>query len=411
MDRPKQYLQVRDKSILEHTLSCFTAFPVFKKILLGISADDIMVHALSLESQFPVLRLYKGGAERAETVLNGLIAITEEAKDDDWVWVHDAARPCLSGADINNLFKQLDDEPCGLVLAVPLADTLKRSYSASKPGQQEHRRVKATVDRSHLWRAMTPQIFRFADLKRALIACRDQGVRITDESSAIEYAGGEPRLVQGSDNNIKVTLAEDLNKVDAYLKQKEETRVQTENNSDENKAACSMRKQTSMFPRIGTGFDVHAFGSGDFITLGGVRISHTQGLVAHSDGDVLLHALMDAMLGALALGDIGKHFPDTDVQWKGADSRKLLRHVNYLIREQGYVVGNIDSTIIAQAPKMAPHITHMQRNIAKDLEIEESRISIKATTTESLGFTGRKEGIACQASVILLPAEYLSELS
>ena len=153
--------------------------------------------------------------------------------------------------------------------------------------------------------------------------------------------------------------------------------------------------------RIGQGIDVHAFGSGDHVVLGGVTISHDQGLVAHSDGDVLLHALADALLGALALGDIGKHFPDTDDTYSGADSRVLLRHVMGLIHERGYRLVNADATLIAQAPKMAPHIDQMRGNIAADCQVAASAVSVKATTSEKLGFTGRKEGIAAQAVVLL----------
>ncbi|MBO3274668.1 2-C-methyl-D-erythritol 2,4-cyclodiphosphate synthase [Pseudomonas schmalbachii] len=156
--------------------------------------------------------------------------------------------------------------------------------------------------------------------------------------------------------------------------------------------------------RIGHGYDVHRFGDGDFITLGGVRIPHKFGLVAHSDGDVLLHALADALLGACALGDIGKHFPDTDPQFKGADSRALLRHVVSLVQSKGWKVGNIDSTIVAQAPKMAPHIESMRANIAADLQVELDRVNVKATTTEKLGFTGREEGIAVHAVALLIRA-------
>ena len=156
--------------------------------------------------------------------------------------------------------------------------------------------------------------------------------------------------------------------------------------------------------RIGHGYDVHRFGEGDFITLGGVRIPHKFGLVAHSDGDVLLHALSDALLGAAALGDIGKHFPDTDPQFKGADSRALLRHVVSLVKAKGWKVGNVDGTIVAQAPKMAPHIEAMRANIAADLEVELDQVNVKATTTEKLGFTGREEGIAVHAVALLLPA-------
>ncbi|AYF90443.1 2-C-methyl-D-erythritol 2,4-cyclodiphosphate synthase [Pseudomonas sp. JS3066] len=155
--------------------------------------------------------------------------------------------------------------------------------------------------------------------------------------------------------------------------------------------------------RIGHGYDVHRFGEGDFITLGGVRIPHKFGLIAHSDGDVLLHALADALLGAAALGDIGKHFPDTDPQFKGADSRALLRHVLSLVKAKGWKVGNVDGTIVAQAPKMAPHIEAMRANIAADLEVDLDHVNVKATTTEKLGFTGREEGIAVHAVALLLP--------
>lgn len=155
--------------------------------------------------------------------------------------------------------------------------------------------------------------------------------------------------------------------------------------------------------RIGHGYDVHRFGEGNFITLGGVQIPHTSGLVAHSDGDVVLHALADALLGAVALGDIGKHFPDTDPQFKGADSRALLRHVLGLVQQKGFKVGNVDATIIAQAPKMAPHIDAMRRVIAEDLQVELNQVNVKATTTERLGFVGREEGIAVHAVALLLP--------
>lgn len=155
--------------------------------------------------------------------------------------------------------------------------------------------------------------------------------------------------------------------------------------------------------RIGHGYDVHRFGEGNFITLGGVQIPHTSGLVAHSDGDVVLHALADALLGAVALGDIGKHFPDTDPQFKGADSRALLRHVLGLVQQKGFKVGNVDATIIAQAPKMAPHIDAMRRVIAEDLQVELDQVNVKATTTERLGFVGREEGIAVHAVALLIP--------
>jgi 2-C-methyl-D-erythritol 2,4-cyclodiphosphate synthase len=252
---------------------------------------------------------------------------------------------------------------------------------------------------------MTPQIFRYAELKAALTECLAKGVKVTDESSAIEYLGRRPHLLQGSEQNIKVTLAGDLPRVEAYLNNKSPISNGVDQSGQARISSIISKRQPVMqFPKIGTGFDVHAFGEGESITLGGVSIPYERGLVAHSDGDVLLHALMDAMLGALALGDIGKHFPDTDARWRGADSRELLRHVNHLVEERAYSVGNLDCTLIAQAPKMAPFVAQMQANIAEDLGIDPGCVGIKATTSERLGFTGRKEGIACQASVLLVPA-------
>lgn len=159
------------------------------------------------------------------------------------------------------------------------------------------------------------------------------------------------------------------------------------------------------FPRIGQGIDVHRFGEGDHVTLGGVRIPHDQGLVAHSDGDVALHALCDAILGALAMGDIGHHFPDTDASYKGADSRQLLRHVASLLPARGYRVGNADITVLAERPKLAPHIALMRERIAADIGVSVDEVSVKATTTEKLGFVGRREGIEAHAVVMLLPLE------
>jgi len=373
-DRPKQYLQLSDQTILEHTINCFLSHPAFQTVLLGLSEDDQYWAQLPL-AQDSRIQVFKGGAERVDSVLNGLAFIDARAKPDDWVWVHDAARPCLTHAEIDKLIDSLEVKEDGVVLAVPVHDTVKRANDSFN--------VETTVDRRGLWRAMTPQVFRFTQLKQALEQSLADNVCVTDESSAIEYVGGKPFLVQGSDRNIKVTHPSDL-KVAARTMQE---------NSEEGLAVGV---------RIGTGFDVHAFGEGDSIVLGGINIPYSKGLIAHSDGDVLLHAIMDALLGALALGDIGKHFPDTDDEWQGADSRKLLCAVMVLITERGYRVGNIDSTIMAQAPKMAPHIDSMCQKIAEDLGVSVSDVSVKATTTERLGFTGRKEGIACQASVILV---------
>ncbi len=385
-DKPKQYLQIENKTILEHSISCFLSHPSFEQVFIGLSAQDTLFERYGL-NKIPGVEVFQGGQERADTVLSGLAFLSRRAKAGDWIWVHDAARPCLSKEEIDLLINSLERDASGVVLGVPVKDTLKRVYES----QDQHCMplVQETQDRSNLWRAMTPQIFKYSDLSAALAFCRENNITVTDEASAIERMGWQMSMVHGSEQNIKVTVPADLITVQACLAKKQSEQT--------------LRKNTMQYPRIGTGFDVHAFGEGSFIILGGVKIPYEKGLIAHSDGDVLLHAIMDAMLGALALGDIGKHFPDTDEKWKGANSRTLLKAVKDLLGNQGYQLGNIDCTIIAQAPKMAPHISKMQANLAEDLQIEPDCIGVKATTTEKLGFTGRKEGIACQASVILVP--------
>ena len=398
MDKPKQYLQIENKTILEHTVACFLDHPAFEEVYVGLSEQDVYFEqcGLNLDSG---ITTYKGGRERADTVLKGLECISDKANPEDWVWVHDAARPCLSKQEIDLLIDELKHTDIGLVLGVPVSDTLKR-VSDSKV--LDHRsEISVTVDRAGLWRAMTPQIFKYGALRQALEFCRDNNKVVTDEASALENIGKRASMVQGSEQNIKVTLPADIAKAQEFIAKKISSSSNNEKRDEQEES--KLQKNIMNYPRIGTGFDVHAFGMGDFVILGGVKIPYQKGLVAHSDGDVLLHAIMDALLGALALGDIGKHFPDTDEKWRGANSRDLLKAVNSLIKQQGYQVGNIDSTIIAQAPKMAPYILEMQANIAADLDVGIGCVGVKATTTEKLGFTGRKEGIACQASVILLP--------
>jgi 2-C-methyl-D-erythritol 2,4-cyclodiphosphate synthase len=234
------------------------------------------------------------------------------------------------------------------------------------------------VDRQGLWRALTPQVFTFAALRKGLEAAAAAGVTVTDEAQAMERLGIQPRLVPGSPFNIKVTQAEDLTTAARIL---------------QGTAVNAMR--------VGQGFDVHAFGPGNFVMLGGVRIRHSHGVVAHSDGDVVIHALCDAVLGALAQGDIGQHFPDSDPRYRGADSRVFLREVAALMRAVGLRLVNADITVIAEAPRIGEHRAAMIANLAADLGVAADRINVKATTTERMGFIGRGEGLAAQASVLL----------
>ena len=369
---PKQYLPLAGQPVIAHTLDTLLRHPRLAGVVVAISASDEWWPevAASRVADKPLL-VVTGGAERGHSVLNGLEALREQAHADDWVLVHDAVRPCLSGADLDRLLTELADDPVGGLLAVPVSDTLKQANATG--------RVAATVDRSQLWRALTPQMFRLGLLRDALRDALARGLHVTDEAAAMEAAGFAPRLIEGRADNLKITRPEDLALADFYL-----TRGRSRN------------------MRIGHGFDVHAFGPGEFITLGGVRIPHTQGLIAHSDGDVLLHALCDALLGAAGLGDIGQHFPDSSAAFRNIDSRILLRRVVALLQARQFTVGNVDATIIAQAPRMAPHIAAMREYIAADLNVALDQVNVKATTTERLGYVGRSEGIAVHVVALLV---------
>ena len=300
---------------------------------------------------------------------------------EDWVLVHDAARPCLESHDLERLLAALASHALGGLLATPAADTLKRApaEAASAAGA----RVAETVDRTPLWRALTPQMFRYGRLCAALDAAHAAQRFPTDEAQALEWQGEQPLLIPGAASNLKITTAEDLVLAAAILRSRQ----------------TSQPRGAAM--RIGSGFDVHAFGPGDFLMLGGVRIPHSRGVVAHSDGDVVLHALCDALLGAAGLGDIGQHFSDTDPRWRGADSRRFVAAVLAMLRERGLEVANADVTVLAQSPKVAPHREAMRQEIARLLGLGEACVNIKATTTEGLGFLGRAEGIAAQVVVLL----------
>jgi 2-C-methyl-D-erythritol 2,4-cyclodiphosphate synthase len=305
--------------------------------------------------------------------MNGLLHLEKQAAPDDLILVHDAARPCLAQEDLGALLDAAVGDAArggtiGAVLAAPIVDTVKRERGA----------IVETIERHGLWRALTPQVFGYAPLRRALEEAARAGIAVTDEAQAMERMGLRPALVAGSAFNIKVTRAEDLKIAADILK------------------ATEQRKM-----RIGQGFDVHAFGAGEHVVLGGVRIAYSKGVLAHSDGDVVIHALCDALLGALGEGDIGRHFPDSDPKFRGMDSRVFLRDVAARMRGAGFALVNADITVLAEAPRIAAHRESMAANLAADLGVQATLINIKATTTERLGFIGRGEGLAALASVLL----------
>ena len=375
----KQYAPLLGATVLEWSLRALLAEPRVHAVVVALAADDAEWPVVAAKLQSPKLRTTIGGVNRQDTVANGLDALAAEAAADDWVLVHDAARPCLNATDLGALLDAVGAGAArpagaaagaGAVLAAPVVDTVKRELGNHV----------ATVDRQGLWRALTPQVFAFAELRHALKEATLAGIAVTDEAQAVERLGLRPRLVQGSPFNVKVTRPEDLIVAARVLKMTEDTPM-----------------------RVGQGFDVHAFGAGDHVVLGGVRIAHPKGVVAHSDGDVVIHALCDAVLGAMGDGDIGQHFPDSDPRYRGADSRVFLRVVAKRMQAAGLKLINADVTVLAEAPRIAAHRAAMAANLSADLGVPAQLINIKATTTERLGFIGRGEGLAALASVLLGP--------
>ncbi|PWC51805.1 2-C-methyl-D-erythritol 4-phosphate cytidylyltransferase [Azospirillum sp. TSA6c] len=365
-ERPKQYLDLAGKPVLRRTVEAFLSHPQVTGVRVVIDptwrdAYDAALSGLALPD--PVV----GGASRQDSVRNGLEALAADGAP-DLVLIHDAARPLIDADTIAAVIAALDSTP-GAIAAVPVADTLKRGSGDAITG---------TVDRDGLWRAQTPQGFRFPAILEAHRAAA--GLSLTDDAAVAERAGLTVALVPSKEDNFKVTTPDDLTRATRTI-------------------------MSSLWDvRTGSGFDVHRFTDGDFVTLCGLRVPHSHGLEGHSDADVGLHALTDAILGALAAGDIGSHFPPTDPRWRGADSAKFLRHAADLVAERGGVIAHADVTIICERPKVGPHRAAMADRIAQILGIEVGRVSVKATTTEQLGFTGRREGIAAQAvATVRLP--------
>jgi 2-C-methyl-D-erythritol 4-phosphate cytidylyltransferase/2-C-methyl-D-erythritol 2,4-cyclodiphosphate synthase len=294
--------------------------------------------------------------------------------------VHDAARCLLQPAAVERLIDACIDDAVGGLLALPLTDTLKQTAGADGD------RVAATVDRAGKWAAQTPQMFRLGLLARALDAA---GAAVTDEASAVEALGLRPRLVQGDADNLKVTWPADFARAGQLL---------------EMRMADTSNRAALPDLRIGEGWDTHALVAGRPLVLGGITIPHSHGLLGHSDADALLHAITDALLGGAGLGDIGRHFPDTDAAFAGADSAVLLQEAVRRVRAAGWTPVNVDSTIVAQAPKMAPHIAAMRERIAALLGLAVDTVNVKAKTAEKMGPVGEGRSIETRAVCLLMRA-------
>ena len=354
---PKQYRRLAGTPLLRYSAEVFDRHAGIDKVRVVIHPGDRELYDEALAG-LGIGEPVAGGETRQESARLGLESLSDDAPDK--VLIHDAARPFVDAVTIGRILDALDRAD-GALAAVPLVDTLKRG---------EDGRVRATIERAGLWRAQTPQGFRYAAILAAHRAAGDKG--FTDDAAVAEEVGLAVALVEGSEANFKLTTEDDFLRAERHL------------------AAGALI-------RVGMGFDVHAFGPGDHVWLCGVRVEHGQGLVGHSDADVGLHALTDALLGAIGAGDIGAHFPDDNPRWQGATSDRFLAHAGGLIAERGGVIVNVDLTVICEAPKLRPHNTAMVARVAEILGLPASRVSIKATTTERLGFTGRGEGIAAQA--------------
>jgi 2-C-methyl-D-erythritol 4-phosphate cytidylyltransferase/2-C-methyl-D-erythritol 2,4-cyclodiphosphate synthase len=368
-DVPKQFLELSGIPILVQTVSRFLALSDIRSIVIPLPADHRAAAQQVLQKhfsheQFQRLLLVTGGKTRQESVFAGLNALPPAT---EIVLVHDGARPFVSCRIIEQCLREAVRHGAAIV-AIPVRDTLKQVNSSGE--------ILTTVDRSRLWQAQTPQAAATDLLRKAYECALRDGFEGTDEASLLEHAGIPVRVIEGSEENIKITRPDDL------------------------KLAANINKESNML-RIGHGFDAHRFKIGRHLILGGVDIPFDLGLEGHSDADVVIHAFIDALLGAMGAGDIGRHFPDNDPHYKDISSLKLLEEVIRMVQEKQYTISNADITVICQRPKLAPFVDEMRTNLASACFVNRDHINIKATTTEMMGYTGRGEGIAVHAVVLL----------
>lgn len=372
---PKQYMKLGGQTVLQKSVRAFEENARVDDIIV-VAGEGFTELAAELCSGFEKMHsVVLGGSERQDSVLKGLTEAAQTVNgvsENTIILVHDAARPFVSDDIINSVIKGAE-ECGGAVPAVSVKDTVRQAEALEGASDTEllkdgdSRAASRTLDRRLLYSVQTPQGFRAGVLTAAYEKAYNEEFFGTDDASIVERMGINLKMVKGDYANYKITTKED------------------------------MRAEM----RIGTGFDVHRLTEGRELYLCGVKIPHEKGLLGHSDADVALHALMDAMLGAAAMGDIGRHFPDSDEKYRGISSVKLLEEVCRMLEREGYSVGNVDLTVMAQKPKIAPYIPEMKRSVAAVLGTDENAVNIKGTTTEGLGFVGREEGIAAEAVCIL----------
>ena len=372
---PKQYRMIGELPVLGHAIDAFLSHPAVDMVGVAIAPDDSRYADIASQNDPRLLPPVRGGETRQETVRLGLRALAVHAPDR--VLVHDAARPFVSAAVVDRVVAALDTD-AAVIPALPVPSTLKAVDAAGI--------ITATVPREGLYAAETPQGFRFAAILDAHEKAAAAGHSCTDDAQVAEWAGIQVKVVAGDAANVKLTSSEDIAMADR--------REMAE-------AALALGDI-----RVGNGYDVHAFGPGNEVMLGGIAIPHNRGIVGHSDGDVALHALTDAVLGAIAEGDIGAHFPPSDPQWKDASSDRFLRFAADRVEARGGRIAHLDVAIVTEGPRIAEHRDAMRIRIAEICGIAPERVGVKATTNENLGFIGRGEGLAAYAvATVRLPFE------
>ncbi len=380
---PKQYRPLAGRAVLGHSVRRFAAHPGVDRVRVVIDPSDRPLYDDAMRGSVDtgagkLLAPVAGGASRQESVLRGLESLADVPPD--LVLIHDGARPLVPAAVIDGALAALAGHE-GALPALAVSDSLKRAA----PGEAV---VAGSVPREGLWRAQTPQGFRYAAILAAHRSAA--GGTLTDDAAVAESAGLGVALTAGDEDNLKITTERDFARAERILA------------ADDGRSARAA--EAAFETRVGMGFDVHRFGPGDHLMLCGVAVPHESGVIGHSDGDVGLHAIVDAILGALAAGDIGTHFPPSDEAWRGADSAGFAAHALALLGERGGRLCHVDVTLICERPRIGPHRAAMLARLSALLGLDESRISLKATTTERLGFAGRGEGIAAQAlATVRLP--------
>lgn len=370
-DLPKQYKLILGKTVLNHTINSFTSCDTIDKILCVIHGDDQALYEKAIAphdiAPHDIAAPVHGGATRQDSVYRGLKALENAAPD--IVLIHDAARPFISERIINTLINTIADGEAAALPALPVVDSLKMAKGDYVTG---------AASRDGLYSAQTPQAFNYSAILKAHEAVLGQ--ELNDDVAVAAADGIKAKIIAGSEAAFKITHAHDFKKAEQYL----------------------MMQMSDI--RVGKGYDVHKFEAGDHVWLCGVKVPHTMSLKGHSDADVAMHALTDALYGALAAGDIGRHFPPSEAKWKGAASDIFLKHATDMVSERGGMIASVDLTIICETPKIGPHAGAMRSRLADIMGMDISRVSVKATTTEKLGFTGRGEGIAAEAiATVRLP--------